>query len=253
LIAHVRNVTVAVRAALVLAAGNGDRFHNGTRQSKLLTRLLGVPLLVRTLKAARRAGVRVAHLVVGYQAEDVRAAVEHHVIPGLQLAFHHNPRWHEENGLSVLAARHALTSERFALLMGDHIFDWRVLQTMLRTPAATDESLLAVDRRSIHGERAAEATKVRTVDGRIVAIGKDLEAYDALDTGVFVCAPSVFASLDDSCRDGDTTLSGGIRRLATRGLVRAVETGASAWCDVDTVDDLADAERLLRVLPRSRA
>ena len=238
---------------MVLAAGNGDRFLNGTKQSKLLTRLLGVPLVVRTLKAARRAGVRVAHLVVGYQAEDVRAAVEHHEIPGLRLAFHHNPRWHEENGLSVLAARHALASERFALLMGDHVFDWRVLHAMMRTPVDADESLLAVDRGSIHGDRAAEATKVRTIDGRVVAIGKDLQSYDALDTGVFVCAPSVFASLDDSCRDGDTTLSGGIRRLATRGLVRAVETPTSEWCDVDTVDDLADAVRLLRFPVRPRA
>lgn len=236
----------------MLAAGNGDRFLNGSGRSKLLTPLLGVPLLVRTLTAARRAGILAAHLVVGYQADDVRAAVERHTIPGLRLAFHHNPRWHEENGVSALAARQALAAQRFALLMGDHVFDWRVLQTLLETTVSGDESLLGIDRVSINGERAVEATKVRTVDGRVVAIGKNLDTYDAIDMGVFVCAPAVFGALDDACRTGDTTLSGGIRRLARKGLVRGIETGTSGWCDVDTLDDLAAAELLLRHPRRKR-
>ena len=236
----------------MLAAGNGDRFLNSRGESKLLTRLLGVPLLVRTLTAARRAGILAAHVVVGFQAEDVRAVVERHAIPGLQLEFHHNPRWHEENGVSVLAARDALAARRFALLMGDHVFDWRALRTLMETPVDGDESLLGIDRASIHGERAAEATKVRTVDGRVVAIGKDLDAYDALDMGVFVCAPAVFGALEEACREADTTLSGGIRQLARRGLVRGIEIGTGGWCDVDTVGDLATAEMLLRRPRRSR-
>ena len=37
-----------VDKALVLAAGNGDRFRNPTRESKLLQPVLGRPLIVRT-------------------------------------------------------------------------------------------------------------------------------------------------------------------------------------------------------------
>jgi choline kinase len=230
----------------VLAAGNGDRFINSTHQSKLLTRLLGVPLIIRTLTAARRAGIDEAHVVIGYQADQVRAAIERHAIPGLTLGFHVNDRWHEENGVSVLAAREALESDRFALLMGDHVFDWRVLRRLMDYPAAAHESLLAIDRVSVGTERAVEATKVRTRAGLVTAIGKDLLDFDALDMGVFVCTPHVFAALDESCAGGDTTLSGGIRRLAARGMVRGVEIGTTAWCDIDTVEDLVTAERLLR-------
>lgn len=235
-----------IRRAVVLAAGNGDRFHNTTHQSKLLTRLLGVPLIVRTLTAARRAGITEAHVVLGYQAEQVRAEVERHAIPGLTVHCHFNDRWHEENGVSVLAARGAIGTDRFALLMGDHVFEWRVLQTLMEFPSAPHESLLAIDRFSIRSERAAEATKVKTRNGLLVAISKDLDDYDALDTGVFVCAAAVFAALEESCQSGDTTLSGGIRRLAARGLVRGVEIGTDAWCDVDTIEDLAAAELVLR-------
>jgi CTP:molybdopterin cytidylyltransferase MocA len=35
-----------VRRAIVLAAGNGDRFRNGSSHSKLLTPIAGTPLLI---------------------------------------------------------------------------------------------------------------------------------------------------------------------------------------------------------------
>ena len=48
---------------------------------------------------------------------------------------------------------------------------------------------------------------------------------------------------------GDTTLSGGIRRLAARRLMRAFDIGEARWCDIDTTSDLADAESVLSAAP----
>src|SRR4026208_682317 len=95
--------SVPLRDALVLAAGNGDRFHNGSRQSKLLQPILGEPIIVRTLATARDAGISRAEVVLGYQAERLRAAIERRVPCGLQVHFSYNPDWHLENGVSVLA------------------------------------------------------------------------------------------------------------------------------------------------------
>jgi choline kinase len=78
-----------------------------------------------------------------------------------------------------------------------------------------------------------------------MAIGKTLMEYDALDTGLFVCAPSLFDALAAARAQGDTTLSGGIRILATRGLMRSFDIGDATWYDVDTIDDLHSAESLL--------
>ena len=64
--------SVPVRDAVVLAAGNGDRFKNGSRQSKLLESVLGRPLILRTLATAAEAGISSFHIVVGYQAEKLR-------------------------------------------------------------------------------------------------------------------------------------------------------------------------------------
>ena len=84
---------------------------------------------------------------------------------------------------------------------------------------------------------------------RITAIGKELGTYDALDTGLFVCSPALFGALDAAREAGDTTLSGGIRVLASRGLMRGADVGAARWCDIDTLDDLATAETLLATRP----
>jgi choline kinase len=237
-----------IRHAVILAAGNGDRFRNGSphsTQSKLLTPVAGTPLLIRTLRSAWEAGIAEAHLVLGYDADRVRALSVSGAPRGLTLHFHLNRNWHEENGLSVLAARAGVDGRSFALLMGDHIFEPRALHHLLRAPRHEEEALLCVDTQPAPPDVASEATKVRLVDGHVIAIGKTIEPYDALDTGLFICPPSVFDAIEASCADGDTTLSGGIRRLAARGLVRGVDVGPTRWWDIDTLDDLGMAEQLV--------
>jgi choline kinase len=233
-----------VNTALVLAAGNGDRFRNLTRESKLLQPVLGRPLIIRTIETARDAGITVFEIVLGYHAERVRAAIERQAPPDVAIRFTENPDWHLENGVSVLAARRHLQS-RFALLMGDHLFEARVLRQLRLAPVQPDESLLAVDSRPTAPEIAEEATKVRLRGSHIMAIGKTLMEYDALDTGLFVCAPSLFGALESARAQGDTTLSGGIRILAARGLMRSFDVGDATWCDIDTIEDLHSAESRL--------
>jgi choline kinase len=102
-----------------------------------------------------------------------------------------------------------------------------------------------VDSRPVAPDVAAEATKVRMKGAQIVAIGKHLVEYDALDTGMFVCSPALFGAIDESRAGGDTTLSGGVRQLARRGLMRGIDIGDAAWYDIDTMADLEHAESLL--------
>ena len=241
--------SVPVRDAVVLAAGNGDRFQNGSPQSKLLQPVLGQPLILRTLATASEAGISSFEIVVGYQADRMRDTIRRGAPRGAAVNFTYNPEWQLENGVSVLAARHRLRDRRFALLMGDHLFEASVLSGLLRMPVAPDESILAIDARPAPPEVAAEATKVRMTGDHITAIGKELRTYDALDTGLFVCSPTLFGALDAARKAGDTTLSGGIRRLASRGLMRGADVGAATWYDIDTLADLATAETILASCP----
>jgi choline kinase len=237
-------LSVPVRDAVVLAAGNGDRFKSSHHPSKLLHPVLGQPLVLRTLETAAGAGIPILNVVLGFEADRVRAAIERYKIPGLTLRFTYNPDWHLENGVSTLTARELCAGRRFALLMGDHLFESSVLQRLAGTPAGPGESLLAVDARAADPAVADEATKVLLDGDRIIAIGKQLEEWNALDTGLFVFTPELFEALDDAVRNGETTLTAGVQRLAARGLMRGVSIGASSWCDVDTVADVDAAESL---------
>jgi choline kinase len=242
-----------VREAIVLAAGNGDRFRQPTAQSKLLAPIAGTPLLTRTLASAARAGITQLHLVLGYDAARVADLAWSSAPAGLALHTHLNRDWHRENGLSVLTARRSLGDRPFALLMGDHLFDAAALERLLSSPRRDGETLLCVDPRPAPPAVAAEATRVRLDgDGRIVAIAKDLEPYDALDTGLFVCDASLFTALDAARRTGDTTLSAGIRYLSDRRRVTGVDVGDGRWCDVDTAEDVGPAAQVVAALERPR-
>ena len=85
-------------------------------------------------------------------------------------------------------------------------------------------------------------TKVQVRDGRIVAIGKTIPAYNAFDTGIFRCTPALFAGLEESSRRGDCSLSGGIRVLAETQNALALDSDGRFWIDIDDERALALAE-----------
>ena len=236
--------SVTVRDAVILAAGNGDRFKNPQRESKLLHPVHGQPLIVRTIETAAAAGLTHLNVVLGYQAEKVRATIERHRLPGVTVQFTVNPDWDLENGVSAFAARKICHAHRFVLLMADHLFESAVLKRMAALDVDAADSVLGIDTTTTDPAIVAEATKVRLAGDRIVAIGKQLTAWDALDTGMFLFTPSLFDALEEAIEVGETTLSAGVQRLAAAGLMRGADLGVSNWCDVDTVEDLRLAESL---------
>ena len=238
--------SVTVRDAVILAAGNGDRFKNPHRESKLLHPVLGQPLIIRTLETAAAAGLTRLTVVLGYQAERVRTAIERHGIPGVKLQFAVNPDWDLENGVSAFAAREVCRADRFALLMGDHLFESAALEKLVSLDVDDTDSVLGIDRVTTDPGIVAEATKVRLAGDRIVAIGKHLTTWDAIDTGMFLFTPALFDALEEAIDVGETTLSHGVQRLAAAGLMRGADLGRSSWCDIDTLEDLQLAESLFR-------
>jgi choline kinase len=236
--------------AVVIAAGAGRRMRetNGGARPKPATPVLGVPTVVRVLWRLAETGVRRAVVVTGCRAPEVEATARAGRPPGLELVFVHNDGWERQNGLSVLAARHAVGGAPFVLTMSDHLYSPLVIEA-LRTVRARDVDVaLAVDRRLGDIGDIDDATRVRTVGGgRIAEIGKGLSRYDAIDTGVFLCTPALFDAIEGE-RDvrGDCSLSHGVARVAQAGRALAVDIPQQAWWqDVDNAADLARAERKL--------
>ncbi len=131
--------------------------------------------------------------------------------------------------------------------MADHIFDEQILVKLRKETIGDGEVILAVDH-NIKGNPNVDvddATKVLVGDSRILDIGKNIERYNAYDTGVFLCSLGIFAALEKSINKGDSTLSGGIRAMAEEGKAKAFDIGGCWWIDVDDDEAFRKAERRL--------
>lgn len=231
-----------VTDALILAAGTGSRLSSATGPNtpKPLLQIAGRPLIAYTIEALARAGVRRFHFVVGANGDALMPALRTIVPPHLELHAIANPNWHQQNGVSVLCAEGRVTAP-FFLTMADHLFEFPMLATLLRD---SDPTLLnlAIDRKISGVFDLDDAMKVQTDGSTVVAIGKQLEHYDAIDTGLFLSPSALFGYLRAAQRDGDCSLADGVRLMAAENAVRAVDIGDAWWQDVDTAEMLQRAQ-----------
>ena len=234
---------VRVKQCLILAAGNGTRLRKISADiPKPLVQFQGRPILEHIIGRAQQAWIEEFVIVLGYRADLIRDWVERRWTGRARITLVENPDYHKSNGVSALKARNAL-HDNFLLLMADHLFEPETARMMIRQRLAPGEVILGVDPK-IHGIfDIDDATKVRRIGDRIVDIGKDIPEYDAIDTGMFLCSPALFDELDAASKDGNCSLSDGMRRLASRGRLGAFEIGDARWHDLDTPEAFAHAER----------
>lgn len=232
--------------ALIIAGGAGVRLQAVTGPvPKPLLKLCGVPLIKRIILTAARAGVTRFVIVTGYEADRFHEVLSNDPgLDALEIEWVHNERWHLPNGVSALAARSRL-DEPFVLLMADHLFEQRTLERLLEEPVAKGECLLAVDRKIDRVYDLDDATKVEVRGDKVVRIDKELQAYNAVDTGMFLCTPALFDALDAVDGPEGCALSDGIRALAAEGRMRAFDVGDGYWQDVDTPEMLSQGEKAL--------
>jgi len=225
--------------ALVLAAGLGQRLGGA---SKPLAPVAGRPLLLHVLDRLAAGGVTEAVVVIGHRAASVRAGVCESD-PGLTVHFREHDGYRGGNGRSVLAAADLLPSNGGLLIMGDHLHRPTTIAELLA--AAPGETTVVVDPQVTHCPDLAEATKVACDGDRVISIGKQIDDYDAIDTGLFWIRSDLMKALADvEARQGDCTVSDGMARLARERQV-AARTTLAPWLDMDTPDDWVRAEGLL--------
>lgn len=234
-----------VTDAVVLMAGTGSRLRaSGETVPKPLVSIEGRPLVSYIVEALQKVGVRNLHVITGAHGAELVDALRPVIPAALSLNAIPNPEWRKQNGLSVLCAEGKVQAP-FFLTMGDHLFDASILHEVL---ARSDCALLnlAVDRKIEAIFDLDDAMKVQTQEGRVTKIGKTLPAYDAIDTGIFLCPNELFDYLRRAKRSDDCSLADGVRLMAEEGKVRAIDIGEGWWQDVDTFAMRKCAEEVVR-------
>ncbi|MES9855406.1 MAG: NTP transferase domain-containing protein [Sedimenticola sp.] len=232
--------------ALIIAAGQGTRL-SAQADLKPLIRIRGVPLIQRVIEQGVNAGLCEFYVTVGYQHQRLEEfLVQLREQLGVAITTIHNPHWQLGNGSSVLAAR-AHLEPPFVLMMADHLIEPRLVRTLTAHSLARDQVMLAVDRDLDNSwVDLDDVTRVRTREGRIKAIGKQLSDFDCYDTGVFHCSAGLFDALQVSARAGRHNLSDAIQTLADQGLVSTVDIHGAFWIDIDSPNMMALAEQWLQ-------
>jgi len=233
---------------LVIAAGRGTRLISGGG-SKPLISLLGLTLIERVIYAAEKSGITDFYIVTGYNGDKIRAYINNLKKDSkVNVTYLTNDELEKGNGISVLKAKNVITGN-FILLMADHVFDETTLLKLRKETIENNEALLAVDYNTEENKfvDADEATKVNVDDdGFILNIGKNIEKYNAYDTGIFLCSPSIFNAIEESIAvNGDSSLSGAIRVLAEKKKAKTFDVRGKFWIDIDDVHALKKAEKIL--------
>lgn len=231
-------------------AGTGSRLRGSAETiAKPLIPVAGRPLICYAIDSFDRMGVTTLHAVVGPNGDELAAAVAP-LLPA-RMRFHpiSNPNWQKQNGVSLLTAA-GKVSAPFFLAMGDHLFQSSILDELV---AQSDSSRLnlAIDRKIGSIFDLDDAMKVQTEGKLISAIGKNLERYDAIDTGIFVCPEIMFDYLRRARKDDDCSLADGVRLMASDEKALAIDIGDAWWQDVDTPEMLARAEKEVGRLSKS--
>lgn len=233
--------------AIVLAAGTGSRLVSGEEYPKPLKLVAGVPLLVRILRSLQEEGIREAVIVTGHLGDRIRKALLAEPSLVLSLTFVQNDRFDRKNGVSLLAAREHVV-EGTLLTMADHLYSPEIVRRLRAFEMPRGASALAIDYDIDRCFDLDDATKVRVEQGRIADIGKEIPSYNALDTGVFRIGPELVEELGHLFeKQGDCSLSEGVKALAAKGRFYACDAGDARWIDVDTPAALQRAEAMLRV------
>ncbi len=233
---------------LIIAAGKGERLAS-VGCPKPLIKLMGKPLIARIILTVHKLGINDFYVVTNSEGKQIRTYLDS-FSQDKTLSITHliNREKGKENGVSVLKAKKYLSSEDFLLLMSDHIFDKNILEILLQSERDSNQVFLAVDYKINNNAMVDldDVTRVMVDDKeKVINIGKEIKEYNAFDTGIFLCSPLIFESLEESISNGDTTLSGGLKILAQKGKVKAVNIENACWIDIDNELALKKAENYL--------
>ncbi|WP_122088545.1 phosphocholine cytidylyltransferase family protein [Halalkalicoccus subterraneus] len=227
--------------AVVLAAGIGRRLQPLTDGTpKTLLSVDDRPILGHILDALVETDYERVTVVTGYEAEQIRAFCEGY--DDIEFEFVHSETYQEtNNSYSLWLAREHL-GEGFTLINSDTLFPTDCLDRLREH----EGSALVVDATN---DLADEGMKVRVEDGRVLAIGKELDRAQGEYIGLCKFGPEdareLVRRLDDLVERGRTSewYEAALDRLVPDRSLGVVEV-RDDWIEIDDQEDLRTGQQL---------
>jgi len=233
-----------IKEAVILAAGQGTRIRNlSGERPKPLVEVAGKTLLDSAVENLLSNGIERVVVVVGYEHQQIRDHVAAAPYRN-SVVFVQNDEWMKENGISVFKAREALEDDFFLLQMVDHIFDRAIYREVINFDREQGHSYLCIDRDIQAVFDLPDATKlVVEENGSISSISKDLNDFNACDTGLFLMSSDIFKYFEQAGIQGRSTISNAVQDAGRANSFFTIDVTGIPWLDVDTYEAWEEAER----------
>lgn len=237
--------------AILLAAGLGSRLGPLTRNiPKAVILAASQPLIQRVIKFAHQIGVMDIVVVGGYNSDQIWKTID------LEKNIIHveNPYFRKGNLYSLSAAKQYLDSD-FVLLNIDHLYP----SHLARMIGETTTGVWAVsdfDRRLYQDDMKIKIKGQLNQDASICAISKELDEFDGGYCGMTVvrgnARQSYITAFEKVLQHGreQAVVEDVLAELIRMGEAPTVlDISGIRWLEIDTQEDLANAERILRMKP----
>jgi choline kinase len=235
---------------IILAAGLGHRLGSVTDSlPKAMVDVAGVPLIIHVIRFARQLNGSEIVVVGGYKSSLVRE-----VVRGEGVIYVENPEYRSGNLYSLNCAREHM-GKGFIQLNTDHLFPLRVA-AMLRDAKGGIQLISDFDRRLFDDDMKI---RIRTKDsgpGHITAISKKLNHFDGGYCGITVVSEARLAIYLSAM---DTVLDRNIPQAVVEDVINelidqehypeVIDVSHIRWLEIDTWEDLKNAQRILRMVP----
>ena len=232
--------------AIIMAAGRGSRLGNLTDDCpKAMLKVRGHRLIDYSLALLHQNGIQDIKIVTGYHNEQYEALAEQ--IPGVTCIY--NPFYEMFNVLgSFFMAQDKLSDEETIYMHADTLCDPEIFQDMV---TADGDIVLPVDFK--HCDQ--EAMKVRTKDGKVIEISKEIP--ENFGEGEFIGIAKLSASVMPAIRQAAKKLleqkqfksyfEGAIQEVINQGgyTTPAIATEGRFWGEVDFLEDYQYVEENL--------
>jgi choline kinase len=233
---------------VILAAGKGSRLNGAAGDKpKCLVEAGGLTLIARQIRALVSSGIDDIAVVVGCQADRVRAAC------GDSVTFVENPRFADTNSLYSLWTARALLLDGFVVLNCDVLFHPALLKGLLATHH--DAALLIAYREAGQSPFGEEEMKIKVRAGRVLDISKTMDPAEADGENLGIVkfgpatAPALVSVLDRLVLEGWTRdwAPRAFQEFARTRPLHAIGTDGYPWIEIDFPEDYQRAVR--EVLP----
>ena len=227
---------------VIISAGIGSRLWKTTKQvPKTLLPYKNGTILSTIIEQLKQAGITELIIVVGFKKNYIVDYLQKNP-QSLPVTFVENLEWEKGNALSVYKVKDYIKNEPFLLSMADHLVKVEALKQIVNSPERIN--LLLVDPFITENFDLDDATKVKTENDYIIAIGKELTDYNALDCGIFRLEPDFFSAVEKAVAKGKDSISNAIAELIPLRRIKSITLNkANQWLDIDTPEAYQFAQK----------